>query len=83
MKKLSELIQKQMFEVSVRSPLNEQINAVMSLMGEDIHHSKRYAYWCGRLRRFKDRPEAIYEILKQAKTGRNPAALFQHLIKTK
>jgi len=66
-----------------RSAWGEQIENVMNLVGDDICDNKRYAYWCGRLKRFKDNPDAIYRLIKSAKEGRNAAALFQFLLKKK
>ena len=81
---MSSLLQGRLFTpppVKVNSEHNEQINLVMDLMGESIKDRKRYAYWCGRLKRFK--PSAIHLLLQQAKTGKNPRALFNYLIKKK
>lgn len=41
-------------------------------------YNRRFKYWLGRTRRLH--PENIDILVKQAKGGKNPAALFNHLL---
>lgn len=61
------------------SPWSEVIENVIKFMGED---NKRFPYWCGRLKRFKESPNEINDILKEAKNFlANPQALFNKIVK--
>lgn len=75
------------------SPRAEQIERLLSLMGEnrklDKEGEKEYAerlgrrfkYWLGRTRSLS--PDEIFATMRQAKEGKNPGALFNHILKTK
>lgn len=75
MKPLSELLTLEK-KSGPTSEYAEAIEKVLEFMGED-----NWGKWCGRLKRFKDRPHVIHEMIRQAKEGRSPQALFQYLIR--
>lgn len=56
------------------NPRQEQIQAVCDFMDD-----QRYSYWNGRLRKLS--PDNIYLLLKSAKEGKNPRALFNYLLR--
>lgn len=60
----------------VNSLFNDAVDRALDTMGED---KKRFAYWCGRLRGIN--PQLISLMAAKAKDGRNPAALFNWLLK--
>jgi hypothetical protein len=59
---------------SERADLVEQLCV---LMREDP--KARMKYWLGRTRKLP--PAEIYRLMRAAKDGKNPAALFNHLLK--
>lgn len=75
------------------SPRAERIEQLLSLMGEDRkleqesdeqyaqRIGKRFKYWLGRTRKYS--PDEIFAMLRQARSGKNPGALFNYLIKKK
>jgi hypothetical protein len=58
------------------SPRAEQVQAILDLMGED---TARFKYWLGRTKHLS--PDAIYRMLRQARDGDNPQALFNWLLR--
>jgi len=52
----------------------EAVQAVMDFMQD-----QRYPYWNGRLKKYS--PVQIHGFIKEASKGKNPQALFNHLIK--
>lgn len=52
------------------------IEEVLMFLKED---KARFPYWCGRLRHME--PNDILDLIKAAKQGKNPPALFQWLLK--
>ena len=58
------------------SVLNDAVDRALDTIGED---KKRFAYWCGRLRGIN--PQLISLMAAKAKDGRNPAALFNWLLR--
>ena len=80
MKSISGITKEKRPEIDIRSQHNEQINAVMEMMGDEPHNSKRYAYWCGRTKHLKT--GIIYQMVKDALVrGKPPAKLFNYLLK--
>lgn len=61
----------------VTSEWADQIRTVISFMGET---NERFPYWCGNLRRFRKNPSALYQLMQEAKNGKNPRALFRWLL---
>ena len=80
MKSISELIIKKKGDTKIKSAHNEQIVEVMKLMGEDKSDSKRYRYWCGRVKHLSN--EQIYRMRKEAQDyGDSPPKFFNYLLK--
>lgn len=62
----------------INSERAEVVAQVVSLMREP-NDQKRFRYWLGRTKKLP--PNEIYQLVRLAKDGRNPAALFNHLLK--
>jgi hypothetical protein len=78
MKPINEVLQLRV-QTTVKTPNSEraeQIVAVLELMSEDNTNFKK---WLGRTRHLS--PEQIYLMLKNARQGKNPPALFNYLLK--
>lgn len=58
---------------SARAEITEQVCTFMD--GDN----KRFKYWLGRTKEYT--PSALYDIMKKAKEGKNPQALFNWNIK--
>jgi hypothetical protein len=63
----------------VNHEYNQAIEDLMHFMGEDTKDSKRFSYWCGRLRKYK--AQKIYWMMSKSKSGANPPALFNYHLK--
>lgn len=57
----------------------EQVAELMVFMGEDLRDSVRFKYWLGRTKRLS--VDEIYHLRRKAHEGKNPQALFNHLLK--
>lgn len=83
MKEIGDILGKKLTEKGkYRGPNSEradQVDQLMSFMGENPKDSKRFKYWLGRTRKLH--PQEIYRLMREAKDGRNPRALFNYLLK--
>ena len=72
------------------SELAEVIEALMVFMGEPAKpavaagasktpYGRRFGYWLGKTRRLT--PAQIYQLMRRAQDGKNPASLFNFLLK--
>ncbi len=71
-------------EKKIDNQRQEAIHSVMDFMGEPYKENnkiskERYKYWNGRLKKYS--PVDIHGLIKEAKVGKNPPALFNWLIK--
>ena len=57
----------------------EMIEQLVVFMGESVSDSSRFKYWLGRTRKLK--PQEIYALMRKAREGKNPQALFNWLLK--
>lgn len=60
----------------VNSPFNDAVDRALDTIGEDKKH---FPFWCGRLKGIN--PQYISHMASKAQHGRNPIALFSHLVK--
>ena len=62
---------------------SERSNAVerlmLEVMKEKPTQTRRFQYWLGRTKKMN--AQRIHELIGSAKEGRNPGALFNHLLK--
>ena len=80
MKEVADILsEKKVVKSKITSERQEAVQGVLLFMGEVGHH--RYGYWNGRLKHLK--PSEIYDLIKEAKTGKNPPAFFNWLLKKK
>lgn len=83
MKKIEDILGKtQIKKEKTTGGVNSRRSAIVEqlcvFMGDDPK-SKRMGYWLGRTKKID--PDRIYQLMRQAKEGKNPQALFNWLLK--
>lgn len=82
MKALSELLQNkdiQKTDKGVNSARGEACENICEFLGQEPKDS--FMYWMGVTKRKGMTPSDIHDMIKEAKTGKNPQGLFNYLMK--
>lgn len=79
MKSLFELTEGRYEKPERRGPNSERAEVVEALCAFMRDGKAKMKYWLGRTRKLA--PAEIYELMRRAKDGNNPPALFNHLLR--